>query len=145
MATVARRGTLRNTVGETLLSTKLQILKGTGSRRPGLALSILTGRVGAHLSILENFYATDPVVAPLSSAQTAVEVAEPPSSRPNYVPRTVYLSERHLRDIDSITELFSRQRLDPKRLSRSAVLRHAIEFLRTAAEADPAKSVLETE
>jgi hypothetical protein len=143
MAAVARRGSLRNTVGETLLTSKLQILNGTGNRRPSIALSILTGRIAEQLTILENFYAADPVVAPLTvSVQASTNVIEQPG-RSNYVPRTVYLSERHLRDIDSIIEVFSRQQVEPKRLNRSAVLRRAIEFLRTAAEADPAKSVLE--
>jgi hypothetical protein len=41
------------------LSSKLQILSGTGNRRPSIALSILTGRVAEQLSVLENFYAGD--------------------------------------------------------------------------------------
>ena len=133
----------RGDVGERLLSSKLQILSGTGNRRPSIALSILTGRVVEQLSILENFYANDPVVV-----DTAV-VAEPPqvvtpveAPRPQLVARTVYLGESHLRDIDSIIEAWQPGR--SRRLTRSAVLRRAIEHLRGAVEADPATSLLES-
>ena len=129
---MARRASLRTSVGERLLSTKLQILSGTGNRRPSFALSILTGRVAEQLSILENFYAADPVVSTL-----AAEVLEQPA-RPTYLARTVYLSEQHLRDVDSLIDTISRRQPEPKRLNRSAVLRRAIEFLHSAAEADPA-------
>ena len=59
---MARRVPLKNNVGQTLLNTKLQILRGTGSRRPSIALSILTGRVAEQLSILETFYAADRLI-----------------------------------------------------------------------------------
>jgi hypothetical protein len=61
----------------------------------------------------------------------------------HYAARTVYLSERHLRDIDHLIETW--QQVDSKRLTRSAVLRRAIEFLRDAVEADPAKCTLEND
>src|SRR5436853_1962976 len=141
MAAVAGRIPLRNNVGQALLSSKLQILKGTGSRRPSIALSILTGRMAEQLSILENFYASDPVVLPVSVVQPVQVISAP--ARPHYTPRTVYLSEKHLSDIDSVIEAW--YQVEPKRLTRSAVLRRAVEFLRTAVEADPAKSLLENE
>jgi hypothetical protein len=143
MATVARRLSLTANVGETLLSSKLQILKGTNNRRPSIALSILTGRVAEQLSILENFYAADPVVAPVA-IPSPLPVAERPA-RPHLVPRTVYLSEKHLSDIDSIIEVLSGQHVDHRRLNRSAILRRAVEYLRKAVEADPAKPLWENE
>ena len=139
---MARRLALRS-VGETLLTSKLQILKGTGNRRPSIALSILTGRMAEQLSILENFYAADPVVAPVAPAP-AVEPVEH-ISRPHYIARTVYLAEEHVRDIEHIIEALTRQHIEPRRLNRSSVLRRAIEHLRTAIEADPAKFLLENE
>ena len=141
MAAVAGRIPLKNNVGQTLLNSKLQILKGTGSRRPSIALSILTGRVAEQLSILETFYAADPVVLPVSVVQPVQVISAP--VRPHFAPRTVYLSEKHLSDIDSVIEAW--YQVEPKRLTRSAVLRRAVEFLRTAVEADPAKSLLENE
>ena len=44
---MARRFLLMPNVGERLLASKLQILSGTGARRPSLALSILTGQTHA--------------------------------------------------------------------------------------------------
>ena len=61
----------------------------------------------------------------------------------HFAARTVYLSERHLRDVDRIVEAW--QQIEPRRLSRSAVVRRAVEYLRAAVEADPAKSMLENE
>ncbi len=95
------------------------------------------------LSILENFYAADPVVAPVAPAP-AVEPVEH-ISRPHYMARTVYLAEEHVRDIEHIIEALTRQHIEPRRLNRSSVLRRAIEHLRTAIEADPAKFLLENE
>jgi hypothetical protein len=117
---VARRFSLMHSVGETLLSSKLQILSGTGNRRPSNALSILTGRVGDELAIVK-------------------------PARPHFLPRTVYLSEKHLRDIDALVDRLTSYQTQPKRVTRSAVLRRAVEFLRSAIEADPAKFVLENE
>ena len=37
------------------------------------------------------------------------------------------------------------QHVEPRRLNRSAVLRRAVEHLRTAVEADPAKFLLEND
>jgi hypothetical protein len=109
-----------------LLTTKLAILSGVGTRRPSLALSILTGRVSS----------TD-VVEPLPEPLTVV-------TRPARLhARTVYLAERHLHDIDRIIQAW--QLAEPRRLTRSAVLRRAVEHLRSAVEADPAKSLLENE
>src|SRR5437016_5881555 len=105
MATVARRFSLTANVGETLLNSKLQILKGTGGRRPSIALSILTGRVVEQLSILESFYAADPALAAVAIASPSDGVEGP--ARPHFLPRTVYLSEQHLNDVDAIIERFS--------------------------------------
>jgi hypothetical protein len=139
MATVARRYLLRTGVGETLLGSKLQILNGTGNRRPSIALSILTGRVAEQLSILENFYAGDPAVGPAPQVAPVVELR----ARRHYVAHTVYLSDRHLRDVDWIIDAVSTQQPEPRRLTRSAIVRRAVEHLRAAVEADPAKSLLE--
>ena len=135
---MARRFGLKN-VGETLLSSKLQILNGSGNRRPSAALSILTGRVAAQLSILETFYPEDPVVLHPAAEPVVETLVE--RSRPQYTARTVYLTETHLRDIDFIVEAFTRSHQQPesKRVTRSAVVRHALEQLRAALEADPAE------
>ena len=135
---MARRFGLKN-VGETLLSSKLQILTGSGNRRPSVALSILTGRVASQLSILDTFYPEDPVVLHPVAEPVVETLVEP--SRPRYMARTVYLTETHLRDIDFIVEAFIRSHQQPesKRVTRSSVVRHAIEQLRAALEADPAE------
>ena len=116
---MARRFQLTASIGERLLKSKLQILAGTGDRRPSAALSILTGRI---------------------------EAAEQPTlslvpARPGrqYAARTVYLSETHLHAIDRIIEAW--QQVEPRRMTRSAVLRRAVEHLRVAVEADAAKSL----
>ncbi len=84
---MARRLLLRPAVGERLLTTKLQILSGVGTRRPSLALSILTGRV-AHTEGLDAPH--EPLkLVPVPQRMHA---------------RTVYLAERHLRDIDRIIQ-----------------------------------------
>ena len=140
---MARRLLLRTNVGERLLSSKLQILTGTGARRPSVALSILTGRVAEQLSILENFYAEDPALieeTPPAPAETIEEKA-----RPVYQARTVYLSDQHMSDIDSMIELLSRSHSESRRVTRSAVLRRAVEHLRIAVETDPAKTFFESE
>jgi hypothetical protein len=129
MATVARRLLLRAAVGERLLSNKLQILSGNGPRRTSLALSILTGRA------VEAPSAEDPHLAP---GGTRLQ-----SQRRRFTARTVYLSERHLHDIDRIIQAW--QQAEPKRLTRSAVLRRAVEHLRNAVEANPDHSVSENE
>jgi hypothetical protein len=113
-------------VGERLLTSKLQILNGSGNRRPSLALSILTGKVA------------EPEVQPAST--TAVEVVNAEPARPHLTARTVYLTEAHMRDIATIIDAL--QADSPRRLTRSAVLRKAIEHLRTTVEAD---SLLESQ
>jgi hypothetical protein len=141
MAAVARQLVGSRPVGEILLTSKLQILKGTGHRRPSMALSILTGRVAEQLSILENFYA--------ANAAGETEVIDPPVSvvvrRPQrqYLAHTVYLSDDHLQDLDHIIEAW--QQVEPRRLTRSAVMRRAVEHLRSAVQDDPAKFMLENE
>src|SRR5438067_11001112 len=147
MATVARRLSLNihvRDVGETLLTSKLQILQASGNRRPSIPLSILTGRVAEQLSILENFYASDPVVLEQPKLLPLGPVMVQ-SDKPHFLARTVYLSEAHVRDIDAIIDPFSKTGLQvqPRRMTRSAVLRRALERLRDAVEADPAKTLLE--
>jgi hypothetical protein len=64
-------------------------------------------------------------------------------NRRHFAARTVYLSESHLHDIEYIMEAW--QQIEPRRLTRSAVLRRAVEHLRTAVEADSAKFLLEND
>jgi len=66
-------------------------------------------------------------------------------SRRQYAARTVYLSERHLRDIERIIDAW--QQSGATRLNRSAVLRRAVEHLRHTIEIDtePAKPLLEND
>ena len=89
-------------------------------------MSILTGRV-AHAD------AHDAPLEPLKLVSAPQRLHA----------RTVYLAERHLHDIDRIIQAW--QFTEPRRLTRSAVLRRAVEHLRSAVEADPAKSLLENE
>jgi hypothetical protein len=149
MATVARRLSLNirvRDVGETLLTSKLQILQASGNRRPSIALSILTGRVAEQLSVLENFYAADLVVLKQPELVPLGPVMARPD-KPHFFARTVYLSQKHVHDIDAIIDAFTKTGLQvqPRRMTRSAVLRRAIERLRDAVEADPAKTLLENE
>jgi hypothetical protein len=51
----------------------------------------------------------------------------------------VYLADAHLDSIDRIIAAW--QQVEPRRLTRSAVLRRAVEHLRVAVEADAAKSL----
>jgi hypothetical protein len=138
---VARRVLLtsggRGDIGERLLSSKLQILNGTGNRRPAIALSVLTGRVADHDDLAA------PVLAEQVSETPVVRPVALRPIRPQLLARTVYLTEAHLRDIDTIIQAWQPGRT--RRLTRSAVLRRAIEHLRGAVEADPATSLLESE
>jgi hypothetical protein len=63
-----------------------------------------------------------------------------PTAR-HFAARTVYLSQSHLSDIDRIIDAW--QQSEPRRVTRSAVLRRAVELLRAKVEADLAKSPLE--
>ncbi len=138
---MARHLQLRAGVGERMLTSKLQVLNGTANRRTSLALRMLTGRIIEPLALvpeIETLFSIgedEPVKPP-------VMLAAHRHGR-HYAARTVYLSERHLRDIDHLIETW--QQVDSKRLTRSAVLRRAIEFLRDAVEADPAKCTLEND
>lgn len=116
--------------GERLLAAKLRMLSGIGERRTSTALSILTGA------------ATE---LPLRERDDAHNARSPRRPKVRYARRTVYLSERHLKDIEQIIEAW--QAGQPKRLNRSVVLRRAIEHLRTIVESDPAleaPSLMET-
>ena len=141
MAPVARRLQLRAGVGERMLTSKLQVLNGSANRRTSLALRMLTGRIIEPLSLVAD-------VETLFSIG-AEELVKPPvlialqRHGRQYAARTVYLSERHLREVDHIIDVW--QQVDSRRLTRSAVLRRAIEYLRDAVEADPAKCTLETD
>jgi hypothetical protein len=138
MAEVARRLLLSPGVGERLLTSKLQILSGTGNRRPSTALSIVSGRLPEHQRPLA-------VAEPPRSVIGDVEPVSVTAHRAprQFAARTVYLSAAHLADIDRIIEAW--QQVQPRRLTRSAVLRRAVEHLRDAVEADPAKSLLEND
>lgn len=109
---MARKRSLTLAVGERLLAAKLQILTGTGSRRPSMALSILTGA---------------------TEAPTVIEESTPRrANERHYAARTVYLAESHLHDIDRIIDAWEQD--GSRRLNRSAVLRKAVEHLRTLVE-----------
>jgi hypothetical protein len=128
-------------VGEILLTSKLRILNGHGHRRPSLALSILTGRVGEEVSILEGFYAPDQAIATEPDDVAMAMVVRRPHRQ--FAAHTVYLSEAHLEDLDQIIQAL--QQVAPRRLNRSAVMRRAVEYLRTAVQDDPAKFMLEND
>lgn len=124
-----------------MLVSKLRILNRTTTRRTSVALSMLTGRNVEPLSFVAD-------VEPLflmsqGDAFTPPTLLDVHPHRRQYAARTVYLSERHLRDVDGIIEAW--QHVDSRRLTRSAVLRRAIEFLRDAVETDPAKCTLEND
>jgi hypothetical protein len=142
---VARRLLLKSAardVGERLLTSKLQILSGTGNRRPGMALSLLTGRMAEQLALLDTTYAADPLPEPEPEpVEPSVTPVRP--ERKHLLARTVYLTESHLRDIEAIIEAW--QPGQSRRLTRSAVLRRAVEHLRTAVDTDPAKFLLESD
>jgi hypothetical protein len=114
VAAVARKRSLTLAVGERLLTAKLQILNGTSSRRPSMALGILTG--AAEL--------------PVTAEERAAEKEQTRDRR--YGARTVYLAERHVNDIDRIIDAWEQG--GSRRLNRSAVLRKAVEHLRTLVE-----------
>lgn len=130
---MARRVLLKT--GERLLSAKLEILNGSGSRRPSIALSILTGRVDQLSIPADRFVAHSS--RPVARSLTVVQ-----PTRPRLLPRTVYLTESHLRDIEAIIDAW--QPVESRRLTRSAVVRRALEHLRVAVAADPATSLLES-
>jgi len=161
MATVARRLLLRTGVGERLLTTKLLILNGTGRRPTNIALSMLTGSIAVQRLVVGDLLDGDvdlgvePIVlgvldvadvsAPLviDVAMVGEEIITPFHRGRHYSARTVYLSEHHLRDVDRIADAW--QLIEPRRLSRSAVVRRAVDYLNAAVEADPAKFMLENE
>jgi hypothetical protein len=132
---VARRFVLRPGVGEHLLTTKLLILNGT-HRPANSALSMLTGSIAVQRLVVADLLDLDiePVAAP---------IAIPLHRSRHFAARTVYLSEHHLSEVDRIADAW--QSIEPRRLSRSAVVRRAVEYLHAAVEADPAKSMLENE
>jgi hypothetical protein len=121
---MARQSLLTRGVGERLLAAKLQILSGMGGRRPtSMTLNILTGRSmmprltpGEHPSTLPG---------ELSTAGRA---------KGQFSRRTVYLAERHLRDVDRNIAIWAE--VESKPLNRSAVVRRAIAHLRSLVEAE---------
>ena len=135
---MARRLLLRRGVGERLLTTKLLILNGTGGRPPNIALSMLTGSIAVQrlvvADLLDIEILTQPIVMPIATSFHRCR---------HFSARTVYLSEHHLSDVDRIADAW--QSIEPRRLSRSAIVRRAVEYLYAAVEADPAKSMLENE
>jgi hypothetical protein len=141
MAAVARRLLLRPGVGERLLTAKLQILNGTAGRRPAVALGVLTGRTAEHLSLMDNVESIDDVYSDQQLDPVVLMTVH--RRRRRYAAHTVYLSEHHLSDVDRVIEAW--QQVEPRRLTRSAVVRRAVEYLRAAVEADPAKTMLEND
>ena len=133
---MARKRFLKAGGGERLLTAKLQILNGTGSRRPSLALGILTGRVPepiAEAACPDSYLPPVPnlrLLPPLPPVEAHAE----PSSR-QYTARTAYLADRHLEDLDAIIEAWQHQAGSARRVTRSAVIREAIEHLRKAVDA----------
>jgi hypothetical protein len=124
-----------------MLMSKLQILNRTTDRRTSLALSMLTGRsVEPRMFVADDQQLYGSVEG--SASKAPVLMASHRHGR-QYTARTVYLSERHLRDVDHLIEVW--QQVDSRRLTRSAVLRRAVEYLRDAVEADPAKCKLESD
>jgi hypothetical protein len=144
---VARHLLLRAGVGERLLTTKLLILNGTGTRPTNIALSMLTGSIAVERLIVADLL-EDLEAEPISADLLDIELETEPlairlqRSR-HYSARTVYLSEHHLSDVDRIADAW--QLIEPRRLSRSAVVRRAVDYLYAAVEADPAKFMLENE
>jgi hypothetical protein len=135
---VAGRFLLTTSLGERLLTAKLQILNGSGTRRPNFALGLLTGRP-EHLSLITSAAFEDEATDATGLDSYAVHTI----AQRRYTARTVYLSERHVRDVDQLIKAW--QQVGSRRLTRSAVLRRAIEHVRAVIEADPAKSNLENE
>jgi hypothetical protein len=127
-----------------ILASKLQVLAGTGGRRPSLALRILTGGVPESRAAGE----TDgPGARPPGRAGSAVnrpQLRALPSPTPQAVSpgaprqpvaRTVYLLDRHLRDLEAVADAWELATGGSKRLSRSAIVRQAIARLRAAVDA----------
>ena len=139
---MARRLELRTGVGERLLTTKLLILNGTGGRPRNIALSMLTGSVAVQQVFVADLVDVELLAVPLANPIDA-PVATDFQRKRHYSARTVYLSDHHLSDVDRIADAW--QIIEPRRLSRSAVVRRAVEYLNAAVEADPVKSMLENE
>jgi hypothetical protein len=127
---VARKRLLSITLGQRLLQSKLDVLSGTGGRRPSVALAILTGGAPEPRPVGE-IPRLEPLPFPsLRQPEPEPEArpeVETPVARRQVTRHTVYLSDRHLRDLDAIVA--ARQPAPGKRLTRSAVLRRAIEHL----------------
>lgn len=133
---MARKRFLTVGGGERLLTAKLQILNGTGSRRPSLALGILTGRVAeplAEAACPENYLQPVPTLRLLPPLPPVEAQAEPKVRQ--FTARTAYLADRHLDDLDSIIQAWQASGVSSGRVTRSAVIREAIEQLRTRVEA----------
>jgi hypothetical protein len=113
---MARKPVVSVALGQQLLESKLQVLTGTGGRRPSLALSILTGDV------------PEPLPFPRAALVDSYPPPRPARRTRQYTRRTVYLADRHLRDLDAL--LSALQPAAGRRLTRSAVLRQAIDHLR---------------
>src|SRR5919197_1123434 len=101
---MARKRLLTAQPGQRLLQSKLQILTGSGGRRPSVALSILTGGLPEPRPAHET-------LEPLAFSRPALRLAgtEPEPGRgtrrtvrARYTARTVYLSEQNLADLDAI-------------------------------------------
>lgn len=132
---MARRLITTPSLGEQLLRSKLQILNGSGRRHMSPALSIVTGFGSDQVAI------TPPQERAVVEPQVHVPKIFLPPARHPFVGRTVYLSSSHLAAVDRIIAVWSQT--SPRRLTRSAVLRRAVELLHESLEPDSAKSTLE--
>jgi hypothetical protein len=98
-----------------------------------LALGILTGRVPEPSP--EQFDSGS-----VRASGPLLRLLPPPRVQPSrrYLRRSVHLAARHLADLDAIIDTW--QAAGTKRLSRSAVVRRAIEHLRASVETSSASS-----
>ena len=77
---MARRLLLRAGVGERLLTTKLLILNGTGSRPTNIALSMLTGSIAVQRLVVADLLDVELGAEPLVSACSTLRMSPSRSS-----------------------------------------------------------------
>ncbi len=122
-------------VGRQILLSKLEILKRAPGRRPNPALALLTGRAvepdGGASPLARGALGSAPAsyaLSPTGCRRTRESAFAPASpGRRTYAPRTVYLSEQNLRDLEAVLNRLEESL--SRRPSRSAALRRAIDLL----------------
>lgn len=138
---VRKRAAVDTWAGHQLLQPKLELLAGASERRPNLALDLLTGRTPKpHLPPLAS---TGVPATPLANGveapprrleQRAAPLDHPVTcEHPRLGPRTVYLTDEQVRQLDRLLAIW--QPWLCGRWSRSAVLRLALSRLRADAQA----------